>query len=961
MKCKRTKKTFLIVFLLLSLFLSLFAFLTFLIPKVRATEPTGRINGLTVVLDSISSSVSYTTIVNFMQTWHYNGLKLYVGWCNNYWGTAWTGNVNDPIPATAKTKISNLISACAANNWYVSCTVSDQVSPAKTNDTWHDQEVQVGWAGPNSDLNSQDNWLDVKGPRFNTFESSLIKSLVDLMDNYVRPRIGVEEIQYVTGGGHPTFYAQCMKDAYFDDTGLAIPYFASASAKESTWTSEQWDFINYVNASTKEFYQDMRSAALAQNSTTVFNIMMDDIWYYESALPFIYYTQPTDYFGSAEVEMLCTESFGSLSSNNWARLLTALNGLKAFQPSAKHFMTYGFASVTQMRTGIQYAMDAGYDGVWLYSYSLWKDSPFDVSDIVFEEDTEPPTYSNLGTNTTIAGQPCKFYVKWTDDVGLSKYRFGTNNTGSWVNDTWTSLSGNPAWSNVTKTLNSTVGVKIAYRFWCNDTSNNWADTELTFLTTSAGSVTIEVYDLWISDSRLDYGSQVTIKFRHRYSNNQTACETGTSYVNGTSCAINSTGWITYTKTYSAVVKYTFTVTQVNVKGYTTFQMATSDAEVVWDRLTVTFSTSKSNPALTETVIVSWTITRQFDSSTVTSFTIDISRNGTLWKDDLTSSSTTDVSSETIARIYTLYPSTVTDNTYGITVAQANNVTITWAGTPPDNPPTYGSHSVSTTMAGANAIFECEWADDNLLYYGILSHNSSGTWVNRTALSMFAPYFIFTDSFTLPLEGVVIAYRFYANDTLNQWNSTAVLQFVVSTFYVHTSSAPSGAIAYGTGFNLYFQTNGKLAFQHLNIPWMTSGATITLTTTSGTLNGTSGTLVMYSTSGTLTFTSQHTASIMLSSTNSDLTTFHINGVIQNSASIFSGQAYTIQWNFAPVIPLLPSVGSTFYFRSDPKTTNNVTAYYLHTTESSSSITLQDSSSSSLTAYYAFTVQLLHSWG
>jgi hypothetical protein len=491
------------------------------------------------------------------------------------------------------------------------------------------------------------------------------------------------------------------------------------------------------------------------------------------------------------------------------------------------------------------------------------------------EDTQAPTYSNLGVNTTIAGALCKFYVKWTDNVGLSKFRFGTNNTGTWINDTWTSLSGNPAWANVTKTLNSTVGIKIAYRFWCNDTSNNLADTELEFLTTSSGSVTIEVYDSWISDTRLDYGSQVTIKFRLRYSNNATPCETGNAWVNGTSCAINSTGWITYTKTYSAVVKYTFTVTQVNVKGYTTFQMVTSDAEVIWDRLevydygtsdnradvnspvdfwwklrydydnvtftntkgncsiggavaiwsatnnrwelsitlpstsqsysrsiaftdtaygltvitgttsqsviadriridylgktdtdgrvnmnsqgtfyatasleydghtlgsgdslvlggytftwvsannrfesaitqtsvsiitinsftsgneatygitvgninsktanliwdklTVTFSTNNTSPSIGETVTISWTITRQYDSTTVTSFTIDISRDELKWL-TLTNSSKNDVAYTDGTRIYTLYPTTVTDNTYGITVAQANSATVTW--------------------------------------------------------------------------------------------------------------------------------------------------------------------------------------------------------------------------------------------------------------------------------------------
>jgi len=90
-------------------------------------------------------------------------------------------------------------------------------------------------------------------------------------------------------------------------------------------------------------------------------------------------------------------------------------------------------------------------------------------------DTTPPTWTNAGTNNTIAGQPTRFYVRWTDNAGLSGFIFGTNNTGRWANDTWTPMSGTTNWSNVTKTLNSTATV-VQWRIWANDTSNNWNDT-----------------------------------------------------------------------------------------------------------------------------------------------------------------------------------------------------------------------------------------------------------------------------------------------------------------------------------------------------------------------------------------------------------------------------------------------------------------------------------------------------
>jgi len=98
--------------------------------------------------------------------------------------------------------------------------------------------------------------------------------------------------------------------------------------------------------------------------------------------------------------------------------------------------------------------------------------------LIVTGDTTLPTYSDVGTNTTEADQPCLFHAKWTDDMGLSGYIFSTNNTGTWTNDTWTPLSGVSDWSNVTKTLDSTVGARVEYMFYCNDTSDNLGSTTI---------------------------------------------------------------------------------------------------------------------------------------------------------------------------------------------------------------------------------------------------------------------------------------------------------------------------------------------------------------------------------------------------------------------------------------------------------------------------------------------------
>ena len=105
-------------------------------------------------------------------------------------------------------------------------------------------------------------------------------------------------------------------------------------------------------------------------------------------------------------------------------------------------------------------------------------------------DVQAPTFSVGRIQTVIASNSCKFSGYWSDNVGLSGYVFSTNNTGTWTNDTFRSLSGQSAWTNVTKTLNSKVGAVIAYRWYCQDMDNNWASTGTKTLTTTDGKSTV---------------------------------------------------------------------------------------------------------------------------------------------------------------------------------------------------------------------------------------------------------------------------------------------------------------------------------------------------------------------------------------------------------------------------------------------------------------------------------------
>jgi len=62
--------------------------------------------------------------------------------------------------------------------------------------------------------------------------------------------------------------------------------------------------------------------------------------------------------------------------------------------------------------------------------------------------------------------------------------------GGWQNDTFVPMTGTINWSNVSKTVNSTVGANIAWRVHANDTSGNWNNSEVfSYVTTSADTCT----------------------------------------------------------------------------------------------------------------------------------------------------------------------------------------------------------------------------------------------------------------------------------------------------------------------------------------------------------------------------------------------------------------------------------------------------------------------------------------
>lgn len=106
-----------------------------------------------------------------------------------------------------------------------------------------------------------------------------------------------------------------------------------------------------------------------------------------------------------------------------------------------------------------------------------------VSYTIGEEEEFDCNY--IGLNTTLAGSITEIKADWTDlnaSKGLSHNRFCWNNTGTFVNDTWTD-TWNGNWSERIKTLNSTVNLVICARFYVNDTSGEEHASTWLFFTT----------------------------------------------------------------------------------------------------------------------------------------------------------------------------------------------------------------------------------------------------------------------------------------------------------------------------------------------------------------------------------------------------------------------------------------------------------------------------------------------
>jgi len=217
---------------------------------------------------------------------------------------------------------------------------------------------------------------------------------------------------------------------------------------------------------------------------------------------------------------------------------------------------------------------------------------------------------------------------------------------------------------------------------------------------------VELWWVGFSDDRINIGDSVDVRFKVRYDYDKVDFNSskGVVYIGGEAATYDSTnGWWHRSIQHPSIVTATLwdvddlTFTD-NTYGLTT-KVGTASASVITDKLQVVFSADNTSPTVPNTVTISWTITRLYDNTIVTDFTIDIAVNGELKWVAIPDSNITDTALQPTTRTYDVYVSSVTDNTYGITAFASQSVTVTWLGPAPDitpPPPTVYTLTVLVT-------------------------------------------------------------------------------------------------------------------------------------------------------------------------------------------------------------------------------------------------------------------------
>ena len=225
-------------------------------------------------------------------------------------------------------------------------------------------------------------------------------------------------------------------------------------------------------------------------------------------------------------------------------------------------------------------------------------------------DNQPPLWTTgtlLTTGNNYYSSIMNFMSNWTDNTTLDSFIFEINQTGGYVNTTSAAFGLNNSMTNYTMTIIAAENMVVSWRFWVNDTSNNWNVTSLqTFI---AGAVPSGGSGGSSISSGSSGGSSSTptvnyTNYTYRCTDTDSAIYPTINYnVKGTSTVTRSDGKIMYTNTdyctESTLTEY-FCITQNSQsisKGNNICQYGCGNGACLQQQVVAPSPTCAENPSM----------------------------------------------------------------------------------------------------------------------------------------------------------------------------------------------------------------------------------------------------------------------------------------------------------------------------------------------------------------------------
>jgi len=390
-------------------------------------------------------------------------------------------------------------------------------------------------------------------------------------------------------------------------------------------------------------------------------------------------------------------------------------------------------------------------------------------------DTTPPQWSNPQKNATTIykNDYVKFNTSWTDNAGLSAYIFSTNDTGSWVNQSAVTFSGTSNTSTQTYQVTASRNTVVGWRFYANDTTNNWNATSIQTFTVSDKAPTSVTLN-GPADAYTETSSN-TITFNCSATDDY-ALANITLYGNFSgSWASNGTNTVTGTSNTT-----TFSRTLAN-GGYIWNCLATDDAAqtaFATSNRTITVNVDTTPPVIsavsatsitTNSATITWT-TDESSNSTV-NYGTSLSLGSSASNSTAVTSHSVPLSSLSDATVY-YYNVTSCDASGNCATSGPRNFTTTDGTAPKYSSLVTSPSSPATYSSGGNYQFNATWTDN----YGVASVTLEFDGVNYTDLTQNGN--VYSRTFGSLAAGTY-NYTWYASDIAGNSANTGTQTYTVN--------------------------------------------------------------------------------------------------------------------------------------------------------------------------------------